>query len=379
MKILIVGGYGAVGYETAKILLNRTDVEVVIAGRSQEKAQSAAATLSQETQNTRISGTSLDAFHYHEVVSAFKKVDWVVICLPLTGLGSTLAQAAYEAGVHYIDINANQEKQAYLQRMAAKIKRKGLTFVTEAGMGPGVPSLLVLHAYRQLGKLKTVELGSIFRESKISYGSAYDMLVELAVKHRVFKNGAWSRAALSDGKTIDFGTYFGKNKCYPFEFLELVKLPAEEIGFKNLGFYAAGFNPVVDSVALVWMITGLNRFKAGLRLGAKIAMWAEKFTRPPIATVIQADAKAWNGSRMCLRVSHKDAYIATAIPLAACIIQMLDEDLFSQKGVHLMGHFLNTEKFLEDVENMGMDVKIKSTGDGVYWNDALSSISVGRK
>ena len=131
-KILILGGYGAVGYETAKILLNRTDAEIVIAGRSLEKAQSAAAKLSKETNNTCVSGKSIDAFNYNEVVSAFKMVDWVIICIPLTGLDSKLAQAAYEAGVNYLDINANQEKQAYLHSMAANIKQKGLNFVSEA-------------------------------------------------------------------------------------------------------------------------------------------------------------------------------------------------------------------------------------------------------
>ncbi len=359
MKILLLGGYGAVGYETAKLVLNRTDAEIVIAGRSLEKAQAAAAKLSTETSNSRVSGKSIDAFNYNEVVSAFKLVDWVVICIPLTGLGSKLAQAAYEAGIHYIDINANQEKQAYLESMAAKIKQKELCFVSEAGCAPGVPSLLVLYAYEQQGKLNTVDIGSIYRESKISYGSAYDLLVELAVKPRVLKNGAWCKATLSDGKEIDFGAVYGKHHCYPFEFWELVKLPVKELGINNLGLYGAGVNPVVDLLFLVWMVTGLYKFDSGLRLGAKIAMWAEKFTRPPFVTLIQVDATAQNGSRMCLRVSHRDAYIATAIPLAACITQMLELDLFSQSGLHLMGHFLKADRFLEDAERMGMEVTIE--------------------
>lgn len=359
MKILLLGGYGSVGYETAKIMLNRTDAEIVIAGRSLEKAQSAATILSKETNNPHVSGKSIDAFNYNEVVSAFKRVDWVIICIPLTGLGRKLAQAAYEVGVNYLDINANQEKQAYLQSMAANIEQKGLNFVSEAGCAPGVPSLLVLYAYERLGKLNTVDIGSIFRESKISYGTAYDMLVELGEKHRVFISGAWRKATLSDGKKIDFGASYGTHQCYPFEFLELVELPVKELGVNNLGLYAAGVNPVVDMLVLVWIMTGLYKFDAGLRLGVKIAMWAGKFTRPPFCTVIQVDAMAQNGSRMCITIGHEDAYIATAIPLAACMIQMLEEDLFSQSGLHLMGHFLKPERFLEDVKNLGMEVEIE--------------------
>jgi saccharopine dehydrogenase-like NADP-dependent oxidoreductase len=54
MKILLLGGYGAVGYETAKIALNRTDAEIVIAGRSLEKAQFAAVKLKKETNNAHV-------------------------------------------------------------------------------------------------------------------------------------------------------------------------------------------------------------------------------------------------------------------------------------------------------------------------------------
>ena len=40
--------------------------------------------------------------------------------------------------------------------MAAEIKERGLIFITEAGLGPGVPSLLVRYAHEQLGELETV-------------------------------------------------------------------------------------------------------------------------------------------------------------------------------------------------------------------------------
>lgn len=347
MKILLLGGYGAVGYE------------IVVAGRSLEEAQSAAATLSKVTNNTRVSGKSIDAFNYTQVVSEFETVDWVIICIPLAGLGGKLAQAAYEAGVHYLDINANQEKQAYLQSIAADIKQKGLHFVSEAGFGPGVPSLLVLYAYDKLGKLNTVEIGSIFHESELSHGSAYDMLVALGEKHRVFKCGAWKKAKMTDSEEIDFGIPYGKHRCYPFEFLELVKLPVRELGVSNLGFYAAGFNPVVDLLVMVWLLTGLYRLDVGLRLGTKIAMWAGKFAKPPFCTVIRLNATAQSGSRLRIRLGHEDAYVATAIPLSACMIQMLESDLFSQTGLHLMGYFLKAERFLADVESMGMEVKIE--------------------
>jgi saccharopine dehydrogenase-like NADP-dependent oxidoreductase len=212
MKVLLLGGYGAVGYETAKRLLRRTGAEVVIAGRRLGKAESAAARLSEEIGSTRVSGSSVDASNHDELVSAFRTADWAIVCIPLAGLGGGVAQAAYEAGVHYIDINANREKQVYLQTMAARIKERGLIFVTEAGLGPGVPSLLVRYAHEQLGRLETVDVASIFRESTVSRGTAYDMLVALGERHRVFKNGAWRKAPMTATKEIDFGAPYGRQR-----------------------------------------------------------------------------------------------------------------------------------------------------------------------
>ncbi|MEJ2189023.1 MAG: saccharopine dehydrogenase NADP-binding domain-containing protein, partial [Acidobacteriota bacterium] len=356
MRILMMGGYGEVGYKTSKILLSRTDAELVIAGRCGAKARSAAAELAQTTRSSRVRGDSVDAFDREDVLSAFESVGLVVICVPLAGLGDSLARAAFEAGVDYIDINANRRKQAYLESVTADIERKGLTFVSEAGLGPGVPSLLVRYAHEQLGTLETVNIGAIFRDSKISRGSAMDMLVELGARHRVLEDGIWRTASLSDSKTIDFGGQHGEERCHPFEFFELVKLPVENMGIRNLGFYVAEFNPIADLLTLVWRMTGLYRSKLGLNLGAKLVMRSSRFTRPPFRTVIQADATTRDGNRLRIQVGHHDAYAGTAIPLAACVLQMLDADEKIRVGLHLMGHILRTDRFLKDLRSMGMGV-----------------------
>jgi hypothetical protein len=358
VKILILGGYGVVGYQTAKILLHRTNAEIVLAGRSMDKARTAGEELGRATDSARVSGMSLDAFDSEHVLAAFRTVDWVIVCMPLAGVGARLARAAIEAGVNYIDINANQEKQAFLQGAAGDIKHRGLIFVSEAGLGPGVPSLLVRYAHEQLGALDSVEIGSIYRDRLISRGSARDMLVELGQKPRIFASRSWRQARLTEDRIIDFGNPYGRQRCYPFELLELVRLPVEEFGLENLGSFAAGCNPVVDQLVLVWTVTGLYKTGLGLRLGTRIARWASRFTKPPFRTLIQAEAEARDGGRLRVQVGHEDAYVATAIPVAACVMQMLDDDLSSASGLFLMGHLLETERFLQDIQMMGMDVTV---------------------
>ena len=164
---------------------------------------------------------------------------------------------------------------------------------------------------------------------------------------------------MTSTKEIDFGVPYGRHRCYPSEFLELVKLPVEELGVSELGFHGAGFDPVIDLLVPVWMMTGLYRIGPGLRLGARIAMWAGRFTKPPVCTLIQVRAATRNGSRMWVRLAHEDAYVGTAIPLAACMTQMLEPGPARRAGLHLMGHFLETDRFLKQVESMGMNVRIE--------------------
>lgn len=357
MRILIMGGYGTVGYETAKILLNRTDAHVVIAGRNPAKVRAAADRLTKEAGSSRVSSECVDAAKHDQVVTAFQGVDWVVICMPLTGLGDAMARAAVEARVHYIDINGNEEKRAFLQEVAGDLQREGLCFVSEAGMVPGLPSLMVRYAHTSLGELRTAQVGTFFRDRRVSPGSARDMLVELGGKHRVFESGAWRRTKLTESREIDFGEPLGNKRCYPFEVHELMQLHPGDLALRDLGLFAAGYSPLVDLILTIWLLGGLFRYRAGIRLGARLLVWAGSYARPPFTTLIQLDAVSHGGKSQRLRIAHKDAYIGTAVALAACMIQMLDTGMLQHSGLHLMGHFLNPDRFLDDIADLGMRVE----------------------
>jgi hypothetical protein len=357
MRILIMGGYGAVGYETAKILLKRTDAHVVVAGRNPAKVRAAADRLTEEAGRARVSSNCVDAAKHDQVVTAFQGVDWVVICMPLTGLGDAMARAALEARVHYIDINGNEEKRSFLQEAAADLQRAGLCFVSEAGFAPGLPSLVVRYAHASLGELRTAQVGTFFRDRRVSPGSARDMLVELGGKQRVFESGAWRRTRLTESREIDFGEPLGSKRCYPFEMHELTQLHPGDLGLRDLGLYAAGYSPLVDLILMVWLVGGFYRYKAGIRLGARSLVWAGSHARPPFTTLIQLDAVSHGGKSLRVRTAHEDAYIGTAIALAACMIQMLDTGMLEQSGLHLMGHFLKPDRFLDDIADLGMRVE----------------------
>jgi saccharopine dehydrogenase-like NADP-dependent oxidoreductase len=68
----------------------------------------------------------------------------VISCVPITalGIGGGVVQAAFDAGINYIDITLDDSKQQLLQHLGDQIKRSGRYFLTEAGFMPGLPSMM---------------------------------------------------------------------------------------------------------------------------------------------------------------------------------------------------------------------------------------------
>lgn len=183
------------------------------------------------------------------------------------------------------------------------------------------------------------------------------MLVELGGTNRVFENGAWRQTRLTESRDIDFGDPLGHKRCYPLEAYELMQLDPGDLDLRDLGLYAAGYSPLVELILMVWLVGGLYRYEAGIRLGSTLLVRAGSHARPPFATLIQLDAVSHGGRISRVWAANEDAYIGTAIALAACMIQMLDTGMLQQSGLHLMGHFMKPDRFLDDIADLGMSVE----------------------
>jgi saccharopine dehydrogenase (NAD+, L-lysine-forming) len=83
-KILILGGYGQTGRPLARHLLRQSPVEIVIAGRSLEKATACAAQLNAEFAGGRVSAARADAASAESLRAVLHGVDLMVIAAPAT-------------------------------------------------------------------------------------------------------------------------------------------------------------------------------------------------------------------------------------------------------------------------------------------------------
>jgi len=101
-RLLILGGYGNTGRLIAEYLVQETDVALVLAGRSLEKASVLAAELDSRCEVPRVAGIRLDASDAQALEAAFSKVDLVVVAASSMDHVAQVAKAALQTGTDYL-------------------------------------------------------------------------------------------------------------------------------------------------------------------------------------------------------------------------------------------------------------------------------------
>ncbi len=369
--IVVLGGYGRAGSAVAEQLLASTACRVVIAGRRRAPAEMEAARLRRGCAPGRVTARVVDVRSVSDLDRAFGRCAAAVVAVPLRNGASEVAEAALRAGIHYLDINpdggrysadrcsadrCSADSYSASDRISERARRRGVTFLLQAGAIPGCPSALVRWAGCLLDEVTRVRIASLYRDPAMSEGSISDIVAHTAKRPLAYKGGAWRPASRLAFRRIDFGAPFGRTTCAPIPLDELKGLP-ERMGLAHLAAYQAGMGGASDAVLLLWGLLGLGRTAGGRRLGTRLMLLAQKLAPSPSGLVLKLEAMGRRGRRpvqAAARLAHSDMYRATAIPVAAALVQLLRGKL--APGVHRMGHAVQPRPFLEQLERLGMQV-----------------------
>jgi hypothetical protein len=381
---LIVGGYGFAGHELAHYILQETDEHVILAGRSQEKADNAAARLNVRFEGNRVSARRADASEPSSLRTALNGVDMLLVASTTPAYTKEVLATCLEAGVDYLDIQYDQTRGSVFRSFATEIEHAGLCFVTEAGFHPGLPAVLVRYLGAQFDRLDRAVVGSILnQEGGLPYSSGVDDLVlEFRdYKADVFVDGAWRNAnmtTMKDNRSIDFGPPFGRRSCTPMTLKELYDLPQMFPALRQAGFYIAGFNTLTDWVItpIIMVVLRIAPRRSVKPLGRLLCWGTRTFGSPPYGVVVKADASGEIAGKIESRsvlISHPDGYKLTAIPVVAYLLQYLDGTA-RRPGLHMMGHLADPGRLLLDMARMGASV---ATPDDQETDHATSELRTG--
>lgn len=364
--ILLLGGYGNAGRPLAGLLLQETNARLVLAGRSAEKAASAALELNRICAEERATSIVADASDPGSLKRAFQGIDLVVVASSTARYAGQVAGAALEAGIDYLDIQYSTQKITALKSLAMQITAAGCCFITDGGFHPGLPAALVRYAVPFFDRLEKANVGSVLKQDWASLSLPADTLVELIEEINdfeplFFKDGRWKKARLSgmlDYQSMDFGQTFGRQYCAPMLLEEMRSLPVTIPSLKETGFFVGGFNWFVDWLVLPLALIGLRVWPQGATKPlAKLMRWGlNAFSKPPYGIVLKLEAqgiKDGEAKTMELSLYHKDGYLFTAIPVAACLLQYLDGSI-RQPGLWTQANLVEPGRLVQDMTRMGV-------------------------
>ena len=355
--ILILGGYGYTGKHLAKHLLAQTNANIIISGRSLEKANSFA----KELKNPRVTVRRADAANFESLTQALQDVSLCLVAAPSTHHAETVIRACINARVDYLDVQLSSQKLNALFTARNEIKQAGLCFITEAGFHPGLPAAMIRYAATKLDSIESAVTAGYLNMKNIPYSEAVDELMECFIEYQaqVYKNGAWTKPTSWDSRSFHFGEDIGKRTAYSMFFDELRDIPSMFPTLKETGFYISGSNWFSDLIITPIVFIGLKLApKRGIRPLGKLMWWAMGKSKPPYMVILKVEAKGQLNGKQAeahVRVAHPDGYELTAIPVVAYLLQYLDGSA-RKAGVYMMGHIAEPVRLFQDMQKMGAEI-----------------------
>lgn len=151
--VLIVGGYGKVGYQIAEHLAEQNDYTITLAGRNREKAIRAASNLGEGAIGEKF---DLDVLGEDEI-EILKKNKVIIACIDQTD--NSFARLCLAQSKIYFDITANTDfLLSLLMLNEDPISKEGL-MVTSLGLSPGLSNLLAKEMLNRHPESEEINIG----------------------------------------------------------------------------------------------------------------------------------------------------------------------------------------------------------------------------
>lgn len=328
---ILVLGHGNSGRAIARNILAFTSCNIIVGGPDGSRAAKCARALSQTHPEHRISSRAVDGNDPQSLIRALSGADLLIVAAGIPDRLRDIALSCIEAGVDYLDLWYSPRKRQQFVCLAVRAELAGRLIITECGLQPGLPAVLVRDLARSFEAPETALVASYIRADweKLIFSSSTRTELREPFASWIMRDSKWqsSPPGVNEAINVDFGMEHGVRTCRAIFYGELADVSAQLPSLRNLAF-------VVDH-------------SFGQRC------------EPPYFARLQANisgCRHGNRVRSCLSVQHTDGFELTAISVVVSIKEWLRARKFLA-GLVSNGAWVETGSALTALASMGAAVE----------------------
>ena len=357
--ILVLGGFGKVGMQTTRYLLNSTDAGITLASRTpQPIAQDITARYGDRIKSTQLDATSDNT----ALIEACAKTDLLISCIGPSGIiGDRVAKIAKKTGTPLVDAGGYDPVLHSLDEAETQ-SPSPVPLIINVGLLPGLSGLFPKYVIDTTAKgrqIRQLDIQYVGRDAW-SYNSAWDIINGLGDfgDEKGF-------CYIEDNSIVQVPMRRATNKATfpaPIGTVSTMLIYAEEIvrlarqcNIKTARVFGANIGP---RATFVCMLAKIFRMYKSLKSIDRAARWLVRASHKDMRKLepaygVQVDAHYATGSAVSGQLVLADTYQATGVTIGIAATAALEGNT-AGPGVYMLHEAIDAQWFMQHLEQAGL-------------------------
>lgn len=357
-KILIVGGYGAVGKFVSECLAKEFPGKVIIAGRDKRKAT---AFILKQGLSAIPAAIDLSSNSFHDI--NFEEVHTAISCIEYLQ-NDNFVRKCIEYHIHYTELGTSYEAFLRLIRYKKEVEKSKICLIPGVGLMPGLSGVFVQNAFLALKKIDEVQSFIVLGLAEDHGVDAIRWMIETAGKPFTTKtkHGLKQFKSFSDPVQVQLLTEIHPRKFYRFDFGDqhiITNFMEVQVAATRLAFDSRFVTWLIGVLSKIGFLKWLNKLNP-----QTIKKWLTKFRIGSEKFTFQTHCYRHRENELIYMARGANEAHATGV-IAAYAVRLLYQDN-SLTGIRRLEEIIEFEDFTQHLQKNQISTSIKTMNKNIY-------------